>query len=125
MKLLIRSHAMRESTSPPRDPQNSSASLSHSLQLGDDESGNNTVVTNASSPNRQAAASKKITSSNNLSSNSTSRSSKQQLNNNEPTYNINRNAPTQSPKLMRNSATSPTCRTAFRNSLLTLLILRR
>lgn len=77
VKLLVRSHAMRESTSPPREPHN------------------------GSSPNS-------------LSPNSNSNPNSKQLNNNEPMLNSNL-CPTQNPKQMRNSATSPTCRTPSRN----------
>ncbi|XP_033216075.1 R3H domain-containing protein 1 isoform X2 [Belonocnema kinseyi] len=77
VKLLVRSHAMRESTSPPREPHN------------------------GSSPNS-------------LTPNSNSSPNSKQLNNNEPMFNSNL-GPTQNPKQMRNSATSPTCRTPSRN----------
>lgn len=80
LKLLVRSHAMRESTSPPREP--------HSPQSSDGE--------------------KKIVCS--LSPNSTSA----KLNNNESMYNSNL-CPAQSPKQMRNTATSPTYRAPSRN----------
>lgn len=87
LKLLVRSHAMRESTSPPREPHNGPPSP-HSPQSADGE--------------------KKIVCS--LSPNSTSA----KLNNNESMYNSNL-CPAQSPKQMRNTATSPTCRVPSRN----------
>lgn len=76
---------MRESTSPPREPHNGSSSP-HSPQSVDGD--------------------KKFTG--NLSPNST------KLNNNESMFNSNL-CPSQSPKQMRNTATSPTCRTPSRN----------
>ncbi|XP_076293139.1 uncharacterized protein LOC143215156 isoform X3 [Lasioglossum baleicum] len=87
VKLLVRSHAMRESTSPPREPHNGSSSP-HSPQSVDGE--------------RKHAG--------NLSPNSTNA----KLNNNEPMFNSNL-CPNQSPKQMRNTATSPTCRAPSRN----------
>lgn len=88
LKLLVRSHAMRESTSPPREPHGNGPSSPHSPQSADGE--------------------KKIVCS--LSPNSTST----KLNNNESMFNSNL-CPAQSPKQMRNTATSPTCRTPSRN----------
>ncbi|KZC05805.1 R3H domain-containing protein 1 [Dufourea novaeangliae] len=85
VKLLVRSHAMRESTSPPREPHNGSSSP-HSPQSVDGE--------------------KKFTG--NLSPSST------KLNNNESMFNSNL-CSNQSPKQMRNTATSPTCRAPSRN----------
>ncbi|XP_050593054.1 R3H domain-containing protein 1-like isoform X2 [Bombus affinis] len=87
VKLLVRSHAMRESTSPPREPHNGSSSP-HSPQSVDGE--------------------KKFVG--NLSPNSTN----VKLNNNESMFNSNL-CPNQSPKQMRNTATSPTCRAPSRN----------
>ncbi|XP_076390941.1 uncharacterized protein LOC100881273 isoform X1 [Megachile rotundata] len=87
VKLLVRSHAMRESTSPPREPHNGSSSP-HSPQSVDGE--------------------KKFVG--NLSPNSTNA----KLNNNESMFNSNL-YPNQSPKQMRNTATSPTCRAPSRN----------
>ncbi|CAL7933211.1 unnamed protein product [Xylocopa violacea] len=87
VKLLVRSHAMRESTSPPREPHNGSSSP-HSPQSVDGE--------------------KKFVGS--LSPNSTNA----KLNNNESMFNSTL-CPNQSPKQMRNTATSPTCRTPSRN----------
>ncbi|XP_017884862.1 cAMP-regulated phosphoprotein 21 isoform X3 [Ceratina calcarata] len=86
VKLLVRSLAMRESASPPRDPQNGS-SPPQSPQSMDGE--------------------KKFVG--NLSPNSNAK-----LNNNESMFNSNL-CPSQSPKQMRNTATSPTCRTPSRN----------
>ncbi|XP_036150276.1 cAMP-regulated phosphoprotein 21-like, partial [Monomorium pharaonis] len=89
LKLLLRSHAMRESTSPPREPHGGNGSPSpHSPQSADGE--------------------KKIVCS--LSPNSTGT----KLNNNESMFNSNL-CSAQSPKQMRNTATSPTCRTPSRN----------
>lgn len=89
MKLLVRSHAMRESTSPPREAHNNGSSSSpHSPQSVDGE--------------------KKFVG--NLSPNSANA----KLNNNEPMFNSNL-CPNQSPKQMRNTATSPTYRTPSRN----------
>lgn len=87
VKLLVRSHAMRESTSPPREPQNGSSSP-HSPQSVDSE--------------------KKFTG--NLSPSSTN----SKLNNNESMFNSNL-CSNQSPKQMRNTATSPTYRAPSRN----------
>lgn len=87
VKLLVRSYAMRESTSPPREPHNGSSSP-HSPQSVDGE--------------------RKFTG--NLSPNSTN----VKLNNNESMFNSNL-CPNQSPKQMRNTATSPTCRAPSRN----------
>lgn len=78
---------MRESTSPPREPHNGSSSP-HSPQSVDGE--------------------KKFVG--NLSPNSTN----VKLNNNESMFNSNL-CPNQSPKQMRNTATSPTCRAPSRN----------
>lgn len=93
VKLLVRSHAMRESTSPPREAHNNnnnngSSSSPHSPQSVDGE--------------------KKFVG--NLSPNSANA----KLNNNEPMFNSNL-CPNQSPKQMRNTATSPTYRTPSRN----------
>lgn len=88
LKLLVRSHAMRESTSPPREPHGNGPSSPHSPQSADGE--------------------KKIVCS--LSPNSTGA----KLNNNESMFNSNL-CSAQSPKQMRNTATSPTCRTPSRN----------
>lgn len=78
---------MRESTSPPREPHNGPPSP-HSPQSADGE--------------------KKIVCSLSPSSTST------KLNNNESMFNSNL-CPAQSPKQMRNTATSPTCRVPSRN----------
>ncbi|XP_008560142.1 R3H domain-containing protein 1 isoform X1 [Microplitis demolitor] len=98
VKLLVRSHAMRESTSPPREPHNG--------------------ATSPRSPQQTDAVDKKFgnggggngnggLSPNNLNS---------KLNNNESIYNNNSNlSAAQSPKQTRNTATSPTCRTPSRN----------
>lgn len=87
--MLVRSHAMRESTSPPREAHNNGSSSSpHSPQSVDGE--------------------KKFVG--NLSPNSANA----KLNNNEPMFNSNL-CPNQSPKQMRNTATSPTYRTPSRN----------
>ncbi|XP_077263442.1 uncharacterized protein LOC143898113 isoform X1 [Temnothorax americanus] len=88
LKLLVRSHAMRESTSPPREPHGNGPPSPHSPQSADGE--------------------KKIVCS--LSPNSTGA----KLNNNESMYNSNL-CSAQPPKQMRNTATSPTCRTPSRN----------
>ncbi|KAL0107091.1 hypothetical protein PUN28_015556 [Cardiocondyla obscurior] len=88
LKLLVRSHAMRESTSPPREPHGNGPPSPHSPQAADGE--------------------KKIVCS--LSPNSTNA----KLNNNESMFNSNL-CTAQSPKQMRNTATSPTCRTPSRN----------
>ncbi|XP_016838556.1 cAMP-regulated phosphoprotein 21 isoform X2 [Nasonia vitripennis] len=114
VKLLVRSHAMRESTSPPREPQNGGPSQSapQSPQPAEGE------PVRASSPQPQQQPSKKFAGSNSLSPNPSNTPKQQQQqqqinNNNEPIYNSNLN--NQSPKQMRNSATSPTCRTSSRN----------
>lgn len=89
LKLLVRSHAMRESTSPPREPHGGNGSSSpHSPQSADGEK----RIVCSLSPNSNGA----------------------KLNNNESMYNSNL-CPAQSPKQMRNTATSPTCRTPSRN----------
>lgn len=87
LKLLVRSHAMRESTSPPREPHGNGPTSPHSPQSADGE--------------------KKIICS--LSPNSGAK-----LNNNESIFNSNL-CSAQSPKQMRNTATSPTCRAPSRN----------
>jgi len=89
LKLLVRSHAMRESTSPPREPHGGNGSSSpHSPQSADGEK----RIVCSLSPNSNGA----------------------KLNNNESMYNSNL-CPAQSPKQMRNTATSPTCRAPSRN----------
>ncbi|KAG7210327.1 hypothetical protein KM043_011865 [Ampulex compressa] len=88
VKLLVRSHAMRESTSPPREPHNGSSSP-HSPQSVDGEK----KFVGSLSPNSNGG---------------------KQLNNNESMFNSNL-CPAQSPKQMRNTATSPTCRAPSRN----------
>ncbi|XP_032669191.1 R3H domain-containing protein 1-like isoform X4 [Odontomachus brunneus] len=87
LKLLVRSHAMRESTSPPREPHNGPPSP-HSPQSADAEK----KIVCSLSPNPTGA----------------------KLNNNESMFNSNL-CPAQSPKQMRHTATSPTCRAPSRN----------
>ncbi|XP_066597504.1 R3H domain-containing protein 1 isoform X2 [Prorops nasuta] len=87
-KVLTRSLAMRESTSPPTSPHNGPTSP-HSPQSMDSEK-----FVNVLSPSSTVSNAK--------------------LNNNEAIFNSNL-CPVQSPKQMRNSATSPTCRTPSRN----------
>ncbi|XP_034951813.1 protein encore isoform X2 [Chelonus insularis] len=89
VKLLVRSHAMRESTSPPREPHNGAAS--------------------PRSPQSDGGSEKKLGNGGLSPNNSTLK-----LNNNESIYNSNLGA-AQSPKQTRNTATSPTCRTPSRN----------
>ncbi|KYN11654.1 R3H domain-containing protein 1 [Trachymyrmex cornetzi] len=87
LKLLVRSHAMRESTSPPREPHGNGPTSPHSPQSAD---GEKKIICNLS-PNSGA-----------------------KLNNNESIFNSNL-CSAQSPKQMRNTATSPTCRAPSRN----------
>lgn len=79
---------MRESTSPPREPHGNGSSSPHSPQSVDGEK----KIVCGLSPNSNGA----------------------KLNNNESMFNSNL-GPAQSPKQMRNTATSPTCRTPSRN----------
>jgi len=88
LKLLVRSHAMRESTSPPREPHGNGPPSPHSPQSADGEK----KIVCSLSPNSNNA----------------------KLNNNESMFNSNL-CSAQSPKQMRNTATSPTCRTPSRN----------
>ncbi|KAJ8679575.1 hypothetical protein QAD02_015362 [Eretmocerus hayati] len=117
LKLLQRSHAMRESTSPPRDPQNGSASSSPgSPKSAEPES--TIKVTSPSDPNSRnpSPLGNKKSASHSPSPNRSAAKSQQFNNNNEPISNSNLSpVPNQSPKRTRNSATSPTCRTPTRN----------
>ncbi|XP_015602787.1 cAMP-regulated phosphoprotein 21 isoform X2 [Cephus cinctus] len=89
VKLLVRSHAMRESTSPPREPNNSGPSSPHSPQSAEGEKKFSTSL----SPNSNYP---------------------KQLNNNESMVNSNL-CSSHASKQMRNTATSPTCRAPSRN----------
>ncbi|XP_074107336.1 uncharacterized protein LOC141532758 isoform X1 [Cotesia typhae] len=93
VKLLVRSHAMRESTSPPREPHNGAAS--------------------PRSPQQSDPVDKKLGNGSNggLSHNN----SNSKLNNDSIYNNSNNLSAAQSPKQTRNTATSPTCRTPSRN----------
>lgn len=92
VKLLVRSHAMRESTSPPREPHNNGSSSPHSPQSVD---GEKKISPNKLSPNSSANG--------------------KQLNNNDSMLNSNLTTSQSPPKQMRNTATSPTCRIPSKN----------
>ncbi|XP_012349861.1 putative uncharacterized protein DDB_G0285119, partial [Apis florea] len=97
VKLLVRSHAMRESTSPPREAHNNN-----------NNNNNNNNGSSSSPHSPQSVDGEKKFVSGNLSP------ANAKLNNNEPMFNSNL-CPNQSPKQMRNTATSPTYRTPSRN----------
>ncbi|XP_020283398.1 cAMP-regulated phosphoprotein 21 isoform X2 [Pseudomyrmex gracilis] len=90
LKLLVRSHAMKESTSPPREPHGNGSSSPHSPQSADGEK--KKIDFSIKAICKSAAI----------------------LNNNEAIFNSNL-CLAQSPKQMRSTATSPTCRTPSRN----------
>ncbi|XP_011503749.1 PREDICTED: uncharacterized protein LOC105366860 [Ceratosolen solmsi marchali] len=104
VKLLVRSHAMKESTSPPRKAQNDSVSSIQNRLLMDNETANNVTSTVSTISNIKKSTLKKFVYGINLTSNisNSNENNKQQSLNNEAICNSNFSARCQSPKKMKN-----------------------